>query len=383
MRKLLTILLSVCVMLGCISLTACSEQEPTTGSGNQVTAAEYSAAMQLNGNFKFVMNTVTPDYEATTTYLVDGNKIEMKNVQDTVETGHIYLLKDGDEYFMYSQVNDAWVKGPSNAQNYDYYKDFPSTATRIYSSITFDMLQYDDTEKCYTFTQTAEGMTGVFKIYFENKKLSKLISVVTHTEDGETSSTQIVFSYNETITLPVQGGEEKGENSLTASNYASILSLSALNCTADCIYVSSYGKEHTIWTIYNGNLYMQVLMGDTVVYEEYYSKEESVYFYYEKDSDTGSWKKEPIDESNYLGQMSTCDFSLIFDFEDWTFDSESGKYVCASKTIEIFGDIYNFTDAYLVIKDGKMVECGMKEGSDVYTYNISYEGTVINLPVIG
>ena len=202
MRKLLTILLSVCVAFGCISLAACSEPEPTTGNANQVTAAEYATAMQFNGNLKFVMDAVNTDYQATTTYLIDGDKIEMKNVQGTEET-HIYLSKDGDEYFMYSQVDGAWVKSPTDEQSYAYYKEgFPSVALRAYASVTFDMLQYDETEKCYTFTQSGEGISGVFKIYFENKKVTKLVSVVTHTEDGETANTQIVFSYNETITLP-------------------------------------------------------------------------------------------------------------------------------------------------------------------------------------
>lgn len=381
MKKLLTILLSVCVAFTCATLVACTDEPSSNGTGTQVTAQEYATALQLNGDFRLVMEVVDGEGTTTTTYTNNGDKIELMVVNGG-NVSHGYFSKEDNNYFAYNEVGGDWIKTASDEQTFNYYKSFPTTVLRMYTSTEFESFNYDETEKCYKMTQTAEVMSGTFKIFFNNKKVVKFITSVTNSAEGETVTTETTFTYNVKITLPDQGGEEKGENTLTASNYTITLSLSALNCTADCRYISSYGTEHTIWTIYNGNLYMQSVIGDTVVYEDYYSKEGNAYYYYEKDSDTGMWTKESIEESYYLGQMSTCDFNLIFSFEDWTFDSETGKYVCASKIVEIYGDTYNFTDAYLIIKDGKMVECGMKDGNDVYTYNISYEGTVINLPVI-
>ncbi len=201
MKKFLTLFCALCIALGCMAFVACSN----SGGSTEVTAQEYASALEFNGDLKLVMQVIDGSEEITTTFVRDDNKIEMKNVQ-AAEVSHIYLNKANAEYFIYAQVNGQWNKQSSNEEQYNYYNGFPLIATRAYNDLAFELFTYDTNENCYVYTQTGEGMSGTFKMYFNDKKVVKIQTTVVHHADGATITTKIDFTYGEKVTLPLGEG---------------------------------------------------------------------------------------------------------------------------------------------------------------------------------
>lgn len=381
MKKLVSMLLALCVALSFSALIACSD---SSSSSKAFTASDYEKALQLNGDFKLVMNVNDGNEEVTTNFTVDGNKLEMKNVQGGV-VSQMYLEKVGSEYFIYNQVDGVWTKSPSDEQTYSYYKNFPLTTIRIYTTLPFEDFTYNEEEKCYVATQIGEGMTGTFKISFENKKIKKTQSTVVHTADGETITTQIDFTYNQTINLPTVGGNADESFVLTAENYDELLTLSAYNCSISGSMTGDMEMD-LVFVYYNDIVVQKILEGTDVVDEMYIAKDgDNYYEYYQADQE---WVRGDLSQEDYQGMRTANDPNFFYTFEDWTYNEELSRYECARK--EMTEEIV-YLDAWFKVENGKITSYSItNEGPDQngdtarvqYNYTIDYTEVVLTLPSV-
>lgn len=381
MKKIVSMLLALCVALSFGALIACSD---SSSSSKTFTASDYEKALQLNGDFKLVMNVNDGTEEVTTNFTVDGNKLEMENVQGGV-VSHMYLDKVGSEYFTYTQVDGVWTKSSSDEQTYNYYKVFPSTTIRIYTTLSFEDFTYNEEEKCYVATQIGEGMTGTFKISFENKKIKKIQNTVVHTADGETTTTQIDFTYNQTINLPSVGGTA-GENFvLTAENYDQLVTFSAYNCSLSSSMTGDMEMD-LVFIYYNDIVVQRIFEGTTVVDEMYISKDGDTYCEYHQNDQT--WVRGDLSQTEYQKMRMANDLNFLYNFEDWTYNEELSRYECARKEM---GEGVVYLDAWFKVENGKITTYhAVNEGPDQYggtgrveyNFTIDYTEVVLTLPSV-
>ncbi len=386
MKKIVSFLLAVLVALGVATFSACSK--PGTGNASEVNAQEYMAALTLNGNFKFVMTVNDGAEQVTTTFAKDGNKLEMKNVQGSI-VDQIFVEKDGDKYFLYAKTNDEWFKSPAIEDTYNYYLAFPLTAIQVYVAMPFEQFTYDANGKCYVMTQSGEGMSGTFKISFENKKVKKIETSVLHLSDGESITTQIDFTYDYKITLPSVGGNESTSGDmLTAENYDEIMTLSAFDCI---IHGEMTGDmEGKTDHVYNKDIVSQRLLdGKTIVDEMFVAKVGDKYYDYEYSEEKQSWFALEIDKESYEDMRRGNDLNYLFNFEDWTYNAQLDRYECAEKTMNYGGMNILYLNTWLKIENGKVVAFGTTNqgpdqyggvGTVYYNYTVEYTKVELTLP---
>ncbi len=286
---------------------------------------------------------------------------------------------------MYVLVGSQWQKNTTSIGQYNYYVAFSATTFQAYTNLPFEMYTYDADEKCYVATQTGNGMSGTFKVFFENKKIVKFLTTVVNSNVGETINTQIDITYNAPITLPDEnvGGGTGGGESWNANTYNDLVTFASKNCVMTCLMSSPMGSQKSVWTLNNGNAHVEYFVGNTFVYEEYFGYVDGVYYSYEKDEDTGAWGRVDIGLDGYNLYVGTCNINTFFAFEDWTYDSASGKYVCASKTYGEGDHTVTYTNAWFIIEDGKITTLGMTvDGNIQYSYNVEYVDVAITFPVV-
>lgn len=117
--------------------------------------------------------------------------------------------------------------------------------------------------------------------------------------------------------------------------------------------------------------------------EDIYVKNGTNYSYYSKRSVDGSWVDQTAGNSNstiesMFYQVQPSGTFMMFEYNQFTYNTETGKYECASITIEGM----TISNISLEFEDGRIVSGLFTMDGVVLTYLISYEPCTVTVPTI-
>ena len=232
MKKFLVSLLTLMLALCCTFSVACSIGEEGTGDGDGSNGNGAKGPTVTESQFNEALTATH------TQFMVEGESILKKNgVVDTnqsntikyviLEDGYysqvsgqeVYFKKVGGEYFGYQHDGTEWTKVPIQQNLYDANRDrilthaSPSSVVSSYG-LVYSALTYNETEKCYVYSLSGEGMSATIKVFFNDGLIVKTSVVATNAEEQEEISQVMNYSYtNLTIDYPQIGGESGGDSS--------------------------------------------------------------------------------------------------------------------------------------------------------------------------
>ncbi len=231
MKKFLVSLLTLMLAICCTFSVACSIGEEGTGDGDGSNGNGAKGPTVTESQFNEALTATH------TQFMVEGESILKKNgVVDTnqsntikyviLEDGYysqvsgqeVYFKKVGGEYFGYQHDGTEWTKVPIQQNLYDANRDrilthaSPSSVVSSYG-LVYSALTYNETEKCYVYSLSGEGMSATIKVFFNDGLIVKTSVVATNAEEQEEISQVMNYSYtNLTIDYPQIGGESGGES---------------------------------------------------------------------------------------------------------------------------------------------------------------------------
>ena len=179
----------------------------------EVTKAEFTQAIDISGvNFQA---TLTNEYKqvggASNTETVNLTYTPTKIKITTPVEGQqmtVYYEIDGENYFQYVPVGNTYVKAPTIKEAVESFlmQYIPTFALSSPDAPSFEDFTYNESEKAYVYAMNENGMTGSFKLFFENGKVVKMSTTVVQAGEGSMSIT-VAYTYNNvTVTLPSVSG---------------------------------------------------------------------------------------------------------------------------------------------------------------------------------
>lgn len=363
-------------------------------------AEEWGKALTFEGVDKYAMTVNTGEYFGE--IVIDGTKI---HVTEKAKEGNDFVVEDEEYYdqvvsggettsYCYRKNTDGeWIKSKTEG----YESAASQTDIFVVFQSKFESFEYDQTTKAYKYVGpyvlNNPGVTITFRnvvFKFENGKL------VYYSWTGE------YVSVNESDTV-FQNGEVSYDNiSVTLPEIVPVdpRKVKEIIFQNAVLLKYCYNYEHSIEIVEGGltrnektvlednNFYFysnaEMATVSEFITEKYYEKTEDggvkIYVY---NKVGGDWTKKQLigDEyEEYYTHLpsSYYDYELFaFSYDDFEFDSESGKYVAHNLNVKLM----TFTTVELSFFEGKMKEASWKT-SDGATYHatITYGSQSVTLP---
>ena len=276
------------------------------GQINQVNETEWKAAFDIQGDFSKTSNGVV-------TLARDGYKY--KSDADSV----VYYDYDGQKYWQYSfddMFTKEWMKVEIDKDTYDTLTSLLLMPQLKYSDFAYNEQTDEYIASNITVTQGFVNVTyQEIIIKFNNKKIDR----VSCTMFGMTVTEY--YSYNDvTIYLPVPG-EGTGENNgpLTQQEWDTALNFSNQNVAIIYDNGSVYRDGNkTKMTDENGNYYFEFDGQNYYTYMQFVNDPQVI--------------KVTIDQATYEENLAQFDYSKMFTFNSFTYDSVNDVYKAENLT---------------------------------------------------
>ena len=382
MKRFFTVLLAICTVLSCVGVfSACGNpQNPSENNFNgEVTQEQWNLAFITD---KF--NNVTINYgcfqegkgEVRTKLLIDGDKV-LKTMNDV----NLVIGYTGEQAeAQKSIVLDLFIGLIEKYENFTFDKQesvYVSTDT-ITSTVTDDVsgrtvvetltnakVKFNDD---YTIEWLTCDITEEIFLNDQRLRVSKFDDMVFKFNDFGTT---VVDIQTKVPYIP-----QANYTQVTEQQWNDSLSVK-LDCQID----------QNLTLLANGEFYYVmkdalIRSGNVIQCSDYYiSIEGDKYFKYYI-GENNKWKKEEIDKEEYITSATVSEF--IDAFNQSTFDSETGLYICKEIDIGNNEKYYNlkmgFVDgkiAYIYYED--VEEGGMKP---VYQCYFKYTTIEVTLPTL-
>lgn len=382
MKRFFAFLLAICTMLSCVGLfSACdnSQNPPENNFTGEVTKEQWNLAFITE---KF--NNVTINYgffqteigEVKTELLIDGDKV-LKTMNDVnLVVGYTGEQAEDQK----SLVLDLFIGLIEKYENFTFDEQesvYVSTDT-ITTTITDDVSGYTAVE---TLTNGKVKFNDDYTIEWLTCDITEEIFV-----DGQplrvSNFDDMVFTFKDFGTTVVDIQTEVPY--IPQANYTQVTEqqwIDSLSIKLDCQI------DQTLTLLVNGEFYYVmkdgfIRSGNVIQYSDWYiSIEGDKYFqYYIGEND--KWTKEEIDEEEYIILATFAE--LIDAYNQSTFDSETGLYICEELDIGNNEKYYNLKMGFV---DGKIAYVYYEEAEEgdmkpVYQCYFEYTTIEVTLPTI-
>ena len=382
MKRFFAFLLAICTMLSCVGLfSACdnSQNPPENNFTGEVTKEQWNLAFITE---KF--NNVTINYgffqtevgEVKTEILIDGDKV-LKTMNDVnLVVGYTGEQAEDQK----SLVLDLFIGLIEKYENFTFDEQesvYVSTDT-ITSTVTDDVSGYTAVE---TLTNGKVKFNDDYTIEWLTCDITEEIFV-----NGQplrvSNLNDMVFTFKDFGTTVVDIQTEVPY--IPQANYTQVTEqqwIDSLSIKLDCQI------DQTLTLLENGEFYYVmkdgfIRSGNVIQYSDWYiSIEGDKYFqYYIGEND--KWTKEEIDEEEYITLATFAE--LIDAFNQSTFDSETGLYICEELDIGNNEKYYNLKMGFV---DGKIAYVYYEEAEEggmkpVYQCYFEYTTIEVTLPTI-
>ena len=382
MKRFFAFLLAICTMLSCVGLfSACdnSQNPPENNFTGEVTKEQWNLAFITE---KF--NNVTINYgffqteigEVKTELLIDGDKV-LKTMNDVnLVVGYTGEQAEDQK----SLVLDLFIGLIEKYENFTFDEQesvYVSTDT-ITTTVTDDVSGYTAVE---TLTNGKVKFNDDYTIEWLTCDITEEIFV-----NGQplrvSNFDDMVFTFKDFGTTVVDIQTEVPY--IPQANYTQVTEqqwIDSLSIKLDCQI------DQTLTLLVNGEFYYVmkdgfIRSGNVIQYSDWYiSIEGDKYFkYYIGEND--KWTKEEIDEEEYITLATFAE--LIDAFNQSTFDSETGLYICEELDIGNNDKYYNLKMGFV---DGKIAYVYYEEAEEggmkpVYQCYFEYTTIEVTLPTI-
>lgn len=382
MKRFFAFLLAICTMLSCVGLfSACdnSQNPPENNFTGEVTKEQWNLAFITE---KF--NNVTINYgffqteigEVKTELLIDGDKV-LKTMNDVnLVVGYTGEQAEDQK----SLVLDLFIGLIEKYENFTFDEQesvYVSTDT-ITTTITDDVSGYTAVE---TLTNGKVKFNDDYTIEWLTCDITEEIFV-----DGQplrvSNFDDMVFTFKDFGTTVVDIQTEVPY--IPQANYTQVTEqqwIESMSIKLDCQI------DQTLTLLENGEFYYVmkdgfIRSGNVIQYSDWYiSIEGDKYFqYYIGEND--KWTKEEINEEEYIILATFAE--LIDAFNQSTFDSETGLYICEELDIGNNEKYYNLKMGFV---DGKIAYVYYEEAEEggkkpVYQCYFEYTTIEVTLPTI-
>ena len=351
MKKLTAFLLATttCLSMGA-TLAACNGDDSSSSSSGKevkttVTETEWTASFNLGTNWTVSYAQVSPEMGTSSgEYKRDGSKFSEAATYTegtATRTSTSYTEIVGDKVYRYipsyadgvlQGYNKSEWDGTPDEYVADMVAELMPEELRVYSEYT-----YNETTKVYELASKTlyegtdyEATVTDVKASLADGKITKVEYKVA-AEEYSISST-LNFTYGgASITLPtIEEPEEPEVPEMTAAQWAQIMNISTTNFQlTQNMYMggTETPTQTTVSTKYGDDMKVVASLPGGATTEYYVEKDGNNYYRY--DLSNNAWTKAPREQADYDSQVNSFNFNLMFGFDDFTYNSETGTYDCA------------------------------------------------------